>query len=705
MNSSGVIHPELQLRHLRVELFRRDIAIVILDDPDKSANVLTVGLQDDLERCLDFLQSRTELTGVILTSAKPKIFVAGADLNGIVQTLDWPDERIMEFCFRGQRLYNRFREGNFVSVAAIRGACVGGGMELALACDFRVGTADSMTFYGMPEVKLGLIPGWAGTVRLPRTIGLEAALDLVCSGRTVSNQEALALNLIQTNTAVENILAAAVAIADMSVASNDFLANRVKDQNPVTPLPTSPDDLEAVWLKRILANSEIPPVAPSQVAKHMIRSAGWSFTDACDSEARTMAEVYGSPASRGLLNNFFLAEHNRKRPGFVDLKTPATKIETVGLVGLGVMGQAILNQCKGKAVQLIGWDSSADATRIATQHAESDANVWIAIEMDELSKCSLVIEAVVERLDVKLELLCSISKLVAIDSIIATNTSTIPLRKLSGVIENPSRFCGVHFCHPTLMNLVEVVRGESTTDATVSSAVQWIRQLGKSTVVVRDAPGFVVNRILAALLDSAMRLYVAGHSIAEIDLVLRKFGFMGGPFEMIDLIGIDTTTLAGQSLLTSSISQVSRLPLLPRLLRSGRLGRKNLSGFYRYDEPTGPAIIDPAVDEILAVYRELPGESLGPKAIENRILAAMLIAASAVLEEGTAADPRDIDICTIQGLSFPAYKGGLLFWADEQQPDSLASAIHWNCQAHPEIELSKPIRDWVAGTGRFNQRY
>ena len=230
MNSSGVVHPELQLRHLHVEFFRPEIAVVVLDDPDKSANVLTVGLQDDLERCLDFLQSRTELTGVILTSAKPKIFVAGADLNGIVQTLDWPDERIMEFCFRGQRLYNRFREGRFVSVAAIRGACVGGGMELAMACDFRVGAADPKTFYGMPEVKLGLIPGWAGTVRLPRTIGLDAALDLVCSGRTVSHQEALALNLIQINTTVEKILAESVAIADKSFASKDFLSNRALDQ-------------------------------------------------------------------------------------------------------------------------------------------------------------------------------------------------------------------------------------------------------------------------------------------------------------------------------------------------------------------------------------------------------------------------------------------------------------------------------------------
>ncbi len=213
----------LSLPHLKLEQLTANCVAMVLDDPAKSANVLTTGLHRDLEAGLDFLDQVPELRGVVLTSAKPRIFVAGADLVNITRTLEWPDERIEQFCFHGQKLYNRFRERQYVSVAAIRGACVGGGWELALGCDYQIAANEPKTFFGLPEVKLGLVPGWAGTVRLPRLIGIEAALELITTGRNLSVEEALQLGLISAAVGVDDLVSSALAQIEQALAAQSHL--------------------------------------------------------------------------------------------------------------------------------------------------------------------------------------------------------------------------------------------------------------------------------------------------------------------------------------------------------------------------------------------------------------------------------------------------------------------------------------------------
>lgn len=693
----------LSLSHLKIEEIAPSCVAMVLDDPAKSANVLTSGLHRDLETALDFIDDLPSLRGVVLISAKPRIFVAGADLVNITRTLDWPDDRIEDFCFHGQKLYNRFRERPYVSVAAIRGACVGGGWELALGCDFQIAADDPKTFFGLPEVKLGLIPGWAGTVRLPRLVGIEAALDMVTSGRNVSVAEALKLGLIAGVAPADNLLPAALAQIEAAIASQSHLEKRNRDLLPLMLSSSEASRLESAFRARIQKQqSSIHPFAPTVAAEHMLGSCTHSFDEGCRSEARAMTKVYGSPSSYGLLNNYFLGEHNRKRPGCVQPAATGESPQRFGVVGLGVMGRAILQAASPKSKASFGYDAAGNSGQAMRELASTKGlQIVVAEQLNQLKDCQLVIEAVIERAETKRSVLSEIAGLISPDAIIATNTSTIALAELDSAVPNPARFCGIHFCHPTLMQLVEIIRGIHTSEETVNAAVQWVRSLGKTPVVVRDAPGFVVNRVLSAFLEASLQLAVEGASIQEIDQAVKKFGFQAGPFEMMDIIGLETTTLAGQSLLAAGVAQVSRLPALVKLIRAGRQGRKNGLGFYRYESESGEPLPDSAAEEVLDRYRQPRDRKLTSEELAERVMANALIAATAVLDQGTVCDPRDIDLCVIQGLSFPVHVGGILFWADRAGPTSIAEALKWAAGLHPEINLPQSLTDWQAGKGPF----
>ena len=698
----------LSLSHLRIEEAAPGCVVMVLDDPAKSANVLTSGLHRDLEAGLDFIDKIPALRGVVLTSAKPRIFVAGADLVNITLTLDWPDERIEEFCFHGQKLYNRFRERQYVSVAAIRGACVGGGWELALGCDFQIAADDPKTFFGLPEVKLGLVPGWAGTVRLPRLIGIELALDMVTSGRNVGFAEALKLGLITSVAPVDQLLPAALAQIEAALASQSHLEKRSRDLQPLVLSSSEASRLETAFRGRIQKQQgSIHPFAPTVVAEHMLGSCTQPFDEGCRSEARAMTKVYGSPSSYGLLNNYFLGEHNRKRPGCVQpAATPPAAAgelpQRLGVVGLGVMGRAILQAASPKSKASFGYDAAENSVQAMRELASTKGlQIQVVERLDQLKECQLVIEAVIERAETKRAVLSEIAGLISPDAIIATNTSTIALAELDSAVSNPARFCGIHFCHPTLMQLVEIIRGKQTSEETVNAAVQWVRALGKTPVVVHDAPGFVVNRVLSAFLEAALQLAVEGASIQEIDQAVKEFGFQAGPFEMMDIIGLETTTLAGQSLLAAGVAQVSRLPALVKLIRAGRQGRKNGLGFYRYESESGAPLPDPAAEQVLDRYRQPAEQKLSSEELAVRVMANALIAATAVLDQGTVCDPKDIDLCVIQGLSFPVHVGGILFWADRAGPASVAAALKWAAGLHPDIDLPRSLTDWQAGKGPF----
>jgi 3-hydroxyacyl-CoA dehydrogenase/enoyl-CoA hydratase/3-hydroxybutyryl-CoA epimerase/3-hydroxyacyl-CoA dehydrogenase/enoyl-CoA hydratase/3-hydroxybutyryl-CoA epimerase/enoyl-CoA isomerase len=668
---------------VRVEYPENGVAVLVMDTVGKSANVLSRAFQDSLSAAIDEVAERPELRSVILMSAKPRIFVAGADLTAIVDHLDWSDEEIIEFCHFGRRLYQRLQEGPWTSVAAIQGACVGGGLELALGCDYRVAVDDPKPLFGLPETKLGLIPGWAATVRLPRMMDLDQAIGLITSGRLFPAREALSLGLVDQLVLAAELMEAALRMAADPARRAARSARRSQVLGPALTRVDAAEVLCREWRERVQSERSIWPFAPEVLARHMIESAAAGFEEACQSEARAMAVVWGSPPSHGLINYFFLGEHNRRQPGADTGNAAPRPIQTLGIVGCGVMGQAIARLAAEKraTVRLFDHNPAIAQTTAAALSGKAEA----VAGLDGLAGCDLVIEAVPELPQVKLEVLRRLEDAVPETALIATNTSTLPVGELATGLKHPVRFCGIHFCHPSLLELVELVPGERTEAATLASAIAWVRGLDKTPVVVRDQPGFVVNRLLPGLVEAALALVTEGHGLAAVDAAMRATGMTGGPFEMMDEIGLDTLLNGGRAMAQRDVPGRFISPILPRMVKHGRLGRKCGRGFYRWDGSAMPRI-DPESLALLA-------DCLGPTrvtdetAVRERVLVELLLRATGLLDAGAVRDPRDIDLCLIRGLGFPAQLGGILFWADQTGPAGVQRLLG----RHVPVESTWPL--------------
>ena len=637
-----------------------------IDMPGKSANVLTDEVWADLASALDTLESNPP-AGVILVSAKPTIYVAGADLVKISNTLDWSDEEIIKFCEDGRAIMSRFSRLPSVSIAAVHGVCVGGGMELTLWCDQRIASDDRKTLFGLPEVKLGLVPGWAGTVRLPRLIGLQAAIELVTTGNLIDARRSLELGVVSSVVNQSALKDEAIRIIKGELASQDFLRRREKMLGAVTNVPNDIEQLRKHFQHQIDINRELDRSAPTIVLNHMIETATSNQQAACQSEALAMAKVYGSVENRGLLHYFFLDERSKKVRSDYGSAQPL-KIERIGIIGAGLMGCQIARLALAAGFQVTLFDADHDKLQkeITTLAAgKNGQNVFSAGSFDDFSSADLVIEAIVEKLTVKRQLFEQLCQAVGPETFLATNTSTIPVSDIATSVTNPSRLVGLHFCCPVEpLRLVEIIRSEQSSSTIVNVAIDVVRAMRKTPIVVADHPGFVVNRLVCPVFNQALEMLTHGVSLTEIDATFREFGFAAGPLEMIDFIGVDTIMYAGETFLRTLPDLVSLNPILPALVKRGRLGRKSNVGFYRYETFDGVAEIDPELVSILDRYQKEMWD-LNQKQILDRLLEPMIVAGKAVLADGVVDDPRDVDLCSILGTTFPAVRGGLLHWADE----------------------------------------
>ena len=660
-----------------------DIAVLTLDDPEKGANVLSRGVLDEFDAHLSELEKQSNLAGLIVRSGKRGSFIAGADLREFAASFDVPKQAVVDLCRRGQSLFARLSKCPFVTVAAIDGIALGGGAELAAWCDRRVMSADAKTQYGFPEVKIGLFPGWGGTVRMSRIVGLGNAVEMITSGDPVDARAAYQMGLTCDLAAVDKLLDAAIATVRAEKATGDYLRDRERWRRPIRITETELGFLGATasgYIQQQTAGHYPAPLAALEV---LLGGAMLDADAALALEAEGMAAIFGTPVNRALINVFFLTDRNKKDTGIDKPDIKPKPIKSVSVVGAGIMGAGIAAANLKRELPVVIGDANAEALSkgVASvleevsynkqtkqpdpQRAFKFASLLNATGSDaEMASCDLVIEAVIENADIKRQLFARLEPQLRDDAILDSNTSTIPITSLAKDLKRPERFCGIHFFNPVRkMPLVEVIRGERTSDDTVATAVAYAKSIGKSPIVVNDGPGFLVNRLLFPYMNEAIELLYDGVEIKHIERAAKEFGMPMGPFTLYDVVGLDTAVYAGKVLAEAFPNRFPPSPLLPAMLKRGRLGQKSGSGFFKYKDKQGRGEPDPALTEVSGTYLR-GGPKLSPQQITERLFLPMLLEATRVLEAGIVRDPRDVDLGLIFGLGFPPYKGGLLFWAD-----------------------------------------
>lgn len=714
------------------------VAVLTMDDPSKSANILSAAMLAEIEGHLDGLAKRPEIAGLVFASAKRGIFIAGADLTEFAASLDAPKDQIIEVSRRGQQLFARLASAPYVSVAAIGGMCVGGGAELAVWCDRRIVTSDRKTQFGFPEVKLGLFPGWGGTARTPRMIGLANAVELVTGGENVGAQEAyqlgLADDLVDPTTAESeqataesnHLLSAAFRMIAADHASGDHLANRKRWSQPIAISETELGFLGATANAVIMQKTGGNYPAPAAALELMLEASLVDLEAACLLEAERFAPLFGSSVNRSLLNIFFLTDRAKKDSGPQSPTSSPPTPQTASVIGAGTMGQGIAAANVKRGVGVVLSDSRREALAAgvsgvvreasydkATKGPSAEKAIDLAALVDgstdsaQIGATDVIIEAIIEDANIKRSLFQSLEPHLGEQTILCSNTSTIPISKLAEGLKAPERFCGLHFFNPVRkMPLVEVIRGAQTSDATIAAMTAYSRKLGKTPVVVNDGPGFLVNRLLLPYMAEAALLAAEGVPIKTIERAAKDFGMPMGPLTLHDVVGLDVCLHAGSVMQQAFADRVANASIIEKLVEVGRLGQKNGKGFFDYP-PTKPGKPPRGVpsDEVDAILQEESGKGKGEDVeqidLVDRMMLPMLVEATRAIEDGIVDDVRDVDLALILGIGFPPHKGGLFHWADTLGAAAIVEKLKPLTPLGKRFEATAMITDAASSNSKF----
>jgi len=672
------------LETLAVERADDGIVVFTFTVPGHRQNVLTRGVLEDLAWAIDDLADEA-VRGVIVRSGRAGSFFAGADLARLEELPALDEAAIAAVCDRGKQVFAKLSSG-VPTVAIIDGTCLGGGLELALACDLRVATTDRHTSLGLPEVRLGLMPGWGGTVRLARLIGPGPAVELAAAGEPLAGPAALTVGLVDACVPATAALETARRLLAMHAADGRIAARRRRLLEPVAIDPVEREFLEATSAAVILGRTGGHYPAPPAILGTILAGAAVDAATASRLESQAFARLAKTPVARNLLRVFAIGERNRRDDGVGTSAETGGTLTAPAVVGGGIMGAGIVasHLRAGFGVTLVdanpealasgvpgileeaAWERSARRSD-AARAIELAGRLRTATGLAALGGADIVMESVTERPDVKQQVLGEIERAVAEGTVITTNTSTNPIGRLAAGLRDPSRFCGLHFFNPVRrMTLVEVVRGPATSDATVALVVAHAKRLGKIPVVVNDSPGFLVNRILMPYLHEAGELLREGVPAERIDRAARAFGMPLGPIELYDMVGLDTAFYAGLVLSAAYGDRIEASPVIPALVKAGLLGRKTAAGFYRYAEP-GPhgrtVGREDRATAIVARYAHAARET-SDRTIVDRLFLPMMLEALRTLDERIVRDAADVDLAVIHALGFPAFRGGVLAWGD-----------------------------------------
>jgi 3-hydroxyacyl-CoA dehydrogenase/enoyl-CoA hydratase/3-hydroxybutyryl-CoA epimerase/3-hydroxyacyl-CoA dehydrogenase/enoyl-CoA hydratase/3-hydroxybutyryl-CoA epimerase/enoyl-CoA isomerase len=695
---------------LRLELLSDGIAQVTFDQPQSKANTLGQAVLREFEAILNQLEANTSLRGLILASGKPGMFIAGADLKELGAAR--PEAaQIRALVQRGLDVIARFEKLPFPTVAVIDGACLGGGLEVALGCDYRLAGSHPKIEIGCPEVKVGLIPGWGGTQRLPRIIGAGLACELICSGDSLTARRARELGLVFDAVPSDRIAEEAKRLLAWSHETRDWERAREQKRLPIGLTEEQHAFTFAVTRAAVEAKTKGQLPAPVAALDAIAKGCNLPLDEALKVETDAFVPLVGSTISRNLIAIFFMSGRLQKDTGVAASQVEPRKINRVGVIGAGIMGSGIAGAHIRRGIPTLVLDvapqvlekSLGAITKVLQSRVEigrmTQAEMLQALtslttttNLALMADRDLVIEAVVENEEVKTATYRELTKVLPADALLASNTSTISITRMARVLQRPENFAGMHFFNPVdRMSLVEVIRGEKTSDQTVVTLVALAKRIGKSPIVVRDCPGFLVNRILFPYINESLVLLEEGADPRAVDKAATAFGMPMGPITLNDLVGLDTALYAGKVVNTAFGDRAKESRILGELVKAGRLGQKSGAGFYGYAKGSR-GTDDPALTTFLERCR-VQRRTISQEEITDRLFLPMLVEASLVLTEGIVREPADVDMGLILGIGFPAFRGGLLRWADTVGLDkilqSLAKYEHLGPRFRPTEQLRR----------------
>ncbi len=674
----------MQGQFIRVQSVEEGIYEVVFDRNNDAINKFDQATLLELKEAVTKLGEVDGLKGVFFSSTK-QTFIVGADITEFTQMFSVSEEDVYTHILSLNDIFNAVEDLACPTVVAINGLALGGGFELCLSADYRVMAQSAQV--GLPEVKLGINPGWGGTFRLPRLIGVDNANEWICSGSHKKSDAALKDGGVDAVVKDDQVGAAALDLLKKCIAGEiDYQARREEKTSPVK-LNQMEMMMAFESAKGVIGAKAGPHYpAPMQAIKTMQKAVKLDRKGAIDVEVKAFAKLAKTDVTASLVGLFLKDQYVKKVAKKFSKDT--TPVSMAGVLGAGIMGGGVAYQSASKGTPILMKDINEPALQLgldeatkllsgqlkrgridAQKMAKTLTQITPTLSYGDFKRADLVVEAVVENVDIKKSVLAEAEKALKDDAILTSNTSTISITELATALDNPEKFCGMHFFNPVhLMPLVEVIRGEKSGEEAIARTVAYAKAMGKTPIVVNDCPGFLVNRVLFPYFGGFSALVSNGADFRKIDHVMEGFGWPMGPAYLLDVVGIDTAHHADAVMAEGFPDRMSHEGenAIDRIYSEGRFGQKNEKGFYRYelDKRGKPKKInDEAVDDLL---KEITGEikEFSDEEIIERMMIPLCIETVRCIEEKIVASPAEADMALIYGIGFPPFRGGILHYMD-----------------------------------------
>ena len=712
-----------QGNRITVTMLEDGIANMQYNAENESVNKFDTETNKQFAEVVNALEKADDIKGLIVTSSKG-VFIAGADITEFVASFKQSEEEIKDWVININDAFNRFEDLPFPKVAAINGAALGGGCEMTLVCEYRV--MSDKAIIGLPETQLGIFPGFGGTVRSTRVIGIDNALELIATGTPKKALDALKLGLVDATVAADDLQDAAIDLVKKCISGElDWQAKREEKLVPVklNQLEQAMAFNSAKGMIFAKANPKqypAPALAIAAIEKHV----NLPRDKAIEVEAAGFAKAAKTPQAESLVG-LFLSDQLVKKLAKQHSKK-AHEINEAAVLGAGIMGGGIAYQAASKGLPIIMKDIKSEQLDLGMGEAskllgkmvdrgkmtpakmgETLSRIRPTLNYGDFAETDIVIEAVVENPNVKRAVLKEVEGLVKDDCILASNTSTISITFLAEALERPENFVGMHFFNPVnRMPLVEVIRGEKSSEEAISTTVALATKMGKVPVVVNDCPGFLVNRVLFPYFGAFDLLLKQGADFAHVDKVMEKFGWPMGPAYLIDVVGLDTGVHGAEVMAEGFPDRMKPdyKGAIELLYENKRLGQKNGVGFYKYemDKRGKPKkVADEATYELLETTTDSDKQTFEDQAIIDRTMLAFCNETVRCLEDNIVSTPSEADMAMIMGVGFPPFRGGPCRYIDQMGLDNYLALCEKYAYLGKAYEAPQKIRDMAAAGETF----